>query len=112
MEATLKLPAETSPFDPVLVMSFVVLALYFAAVMALVHRLKSHHNEAWERLGRFSLFFNNSISGSWKFLRYFIFSNTYKELDDLRLNMLVLMVRILFAVFAILFIWNLLLIDR
>lgn len=90
---------------------FAAAAAYFAVVTAIAHRLKARHGGTWEKLGRFTLFLNNSISGGWKFLRYFIFSNAFRELEDPVLNRLAFAAKALFAIFSVFFLWQVLLTD-
>ncbi len=85
----------------------IIVAIYFATVIFMTGRMKANHNEAWDRLGRFSLFLNNSISNSFKFTKYFIFTSNYKELNDPMLNVMAVVARILFLAAAADFIWGL-----
>jgi hypothetical protein len=83
------------------------IVLYLVLVLAITARMKSRHKEMWERSGSFSLLFNNSIQNSTKFLRYFIFSNSYAELNDQQIAALALAAKGIFTLAAILLAWNL-----
>ncbi|MGD0142439.1 MAG: hypothetical protein ABSC92_04715 [Rhizomicrobium sp.] len=76
--------------------------LYLVLVLAITARMRSRHKEMWERSGNFSLLLNNSIQNSTKFLRYFIFSNSYAELNDRQIAALALAAKGIFALAAIL----------
>ena len=77
--------------------------VYFGFVVAITHRLKARHSEAWRDMGQYTLFVNSSPGGGFKFLRFFVFSNRYLALSDIPLNRLVLVLRGLFAAWAVLF---------
>jgi hypothetical protein len=79
---------------------------YLIFVVALTRRLRVRHPTTWDRLDRFSLVANNSISSSWKFLRYTVFSRAHKELHDNAFDIMVFMLRVLMVIWGILFILN------
>jgi hypothetical protein len=77
--------------------------LYLTLVVVLSRLMKARHNEVWKKLDSFSLFMNNSMSSTTKFLRYFIFTNSFFELDDVQITLLTFACKLLFAVCAFLF---------
>lgn len=87
-----------------------VILLYLVTVLVLTSRFKSRHYATWDRLGRFSLITNNSISNGWKFLQYFVLSNSYEELNDPTLGGLAIATKVLLAASTAMFIWNALLV--
>jgi len=69
--------------------------------------MKLRHKAIWEELGSFSLIFNNSIKTSTNFMRYFIFTNSFAELNDWRITIMAVMAKILFAMCTAVFAFNL-----
>ena len=71
--------------------------LYMVVISALSSRLRSKHPAAWNATGSFTLFLNNSPASSVRFLKYIIFSNSFKELNDPIVNTMALLAKILFV---------------
>jgi hypothetical protein len=84
-----------------------VLIIYFAIVTVLSHWVKRRHPQAWdEKMGRFTLFLNNSIGSGWKSFRYLIFTNEHRELGDPIVNAFSNAARVVLGIFVICLIWN------
>jgi len=90
-------------FNGLLIAQLVVFVAYSGVVMAMTHRLRTRHAEAWNGMIQFTLFANNSPAGSLKFLRYFVFSSAYRALGDTMLGGLTIALRVLFWTFVAIF---------
>ena len=60
---------------------FVSVGIGFVLQHTFLSRLRTHHAQTWEALGRPTLFFNNSISNSLAVLRY-LWRREYLRLGD------------------------------
>ena len=68
-------------FPYAFVAMMVMVAIWFALVMWVFSRLRTHHLSLYEEIGSPSLFWNNSMRNNWLFLK-FMWSLPPKDLND------------------------------
>lgn len=101
------------PFNIQFTLGVSLVAVYFAIIFLMTKRMKDFHYDAWDKdLGRFSLFLNNSMRTGFLFIRYFIFTNRYRTLNDETLDKMTIAARVTFAVFFANFAWGLYLVAH
>ena len=94
-------------------MSALLLSLFITLVVAavvglglqhrLLTRLRTHHVQTWEALGRPTLIINNSLTNSVAVLR-FLWRREYRALDDSQLVRLAGRLRVILVVYVLLFV--------
>jgi hypothetical protein len=79
----------------VLIISFMAMALAMSVLSSIAFkRLRETHPDTWEALGQPSLFWNSSPRNRWLFTR-FVWSGSYRELNDPALDRLVVTLKTL-----------------
>jgi|HubBroStandDraft_3_1064219.scaffolds.fasta_scaffold242981_1 hypothetical protein len=99
-----------APFDMANYSLFALVFVYLTVIVVVTHRLKNRYPDAWDQIGRFTLFANNSPSGSWAFFKFFVLSNDYRRLGDKPLNAMALFIRVVVAIFTVIFALNIFLV--
>jgi hypothetical protein len=85
-------------YEIILVVMLLLTIMYLALVVALTNVLKVRHRETWQSIGSYTLFTNNTASGSLKFIKYFVFSNSFLKLDDIQVTVMGFVLKVLFFV--------------
>jgi hypothetical protein len=79
-----------------------MVAIWFALLSCLFRRLRDRHASTYEALGSPILFSNNTPRKNWRFVK-FLFSAGSRRLGDDRIASVVVFMRILFAVYTLVF---------
>jgi hypothetical protein len=90
-------------YEIILVVMLLLTTLYLVLVVALTNILKFRHRETWQNIGSYTLFMNNTINGSLKFIKYFVFSNSFLTLDDIQVTVMGFALKVLFFICMALF---------
>src|SRR5260221_13037650 len=81
--------------------AFCFAIVYLVLAFGTRNYLKTHHAATWQKLGQPSLS-NHSIKNSLRYLKFFLLSE-YLILNDKKLNLVFLIMRVLFVVYLFLF---------
>jgi len=80
----------------------VLIIIGYGFNQAIIKRLRTEHLDKWRELGSPTLFLNNSISNTLKFLG-FQWSNQHKQLNDGTLNKIILCEKAIVIIYVLLF---------
>lgn len=93
-------------FPPVVIpffaLLFALLAVWLILLSWLFSRLRNKHPSTYEAMGSPSLVRNNSMRNNWLFFK-FLFSSHWRELGDSTVASLVRLLRLVFAVYLVVF---------